>query len=453
MADTTPKGLRYPEDSDAPNIAVDIENLATDVDNEFDNYIAKSIVTAQGDLITASGSATPARLAIGAADTYLKSNGTAVSWQPVVAGGYYINSTAATALAGTDLTGLPEGEYIGTVLSINDSAAVSSDSYGQNQSFYVSQLSDITFIGERPGNVWVSRISNFGSGDNIFAFTFGNNTYLAGGDGGKLRTSTDGITWTTRDAALTTRIVSLTFGNSVFVAGAYNGQLRTSTDAITWTTRSTGLGGNWVASTSGNGVLVIATDSANLATSTDGTTWTSRTSTFGATPIRALTFGNGIFVAGGDAGQLRTSTDGITWATRTSGFGSSAIRALTFGNNTFVSGGYGATATGPNLATSTDGTTWTLRSVADLGSNQIFGLAFGSNTFVLGAYQGNVRISTNAITWTSANSQFGTTLIRAVGFGNRTFLLGGGAEKISTSSENGTFEASFAPVAQAINLP
>ena len=80
MADTTPKGLRYPEDSDAPNIAVDIENLATDVDNELDNYIANSIVTAEGDLITASGSATPVRLGIGAAGRVLSSDGTAVSW-------------------------------------------------------------------------------------------------------------------------------------------------------------------------------------------------------------------------------------------------------------------------------------------------------------------------------------------------------------------------------------
>lgn len=80
MAGTTSKGFRYPEDSDAPNIAQDIENLATDVDTGLDSYIAKSIVTAQGDLITASGSATPTRLGIGAEGTVLYSNGTAVSW-------------------------------------------------------------------------------------------------------------------------------------------------------------------------------------------------------------------------------------------------------------------------------------------------------------------------------------------------------------------------------------
>jgi hypothetical protein len=42
MAGTTTKGLRYPQNADAPNIAVDFENLATDVDTELDDYVLKS---------------------------------------------------------------------------------------------------------------------------------------------------------------------------------------------------------------------------------------------------------------------------------------------------------------------------------------------------------------------------------------------------------------------------
>ena len=105
MAGTTPKGFRFPEDADAPNIAVDIENLADDVDAELDDYIAKSIVTAQGDLITASGSATPTRLGIGAEGRVLYSNGTAVSWEVdptndvVTTAGDLIYGTGADAVA------------------------------------------------------------------------------------------------------------------------------------------------------------------------------------------------------------------------------------------------------------------------------------------------------------------------------------------------------------------
>jgi hypothetical protein len=39
MAGTTPKGLPYPSAGDAPNVSTDIQNLATAVDTEFDDYV------------------------------------------------------------------------------------------------------------------------------------------------------------------------------------------------------------------------------------------------------------------------------------------------------------------------------------------------------------------------------------------------------------------------------
>lgn len=39
MAGTTSKGLRFPQNADAPNVAVDIQNLATDVDTELNDYL------------------------------------------------------------------------------------------------------------------------------------------------------------------------------------------------------------------------------------------------------------------------------------------------------------------------------------------------------------------------------------------------------------------------------
>jgi len=42
MAGTTSKGLRYPTAGDNPAVHTDILNLATDVDNELDNYILAS---------------------------------------------------------------------------------------------------------------------------------------------------------------------------------------------------------------------------------------------------------------------------------------------------------------------------------------------------------------------------------------------------------------------------
>ena len=42
MAGTTSKGLRFPQNADAPNVAVDIQNLATDVDTELNDYLTLS---------------------------------------------------------------------------------------------------------------------------------------------------------------------------------------------------------------------------------------------------------------------------------------------------------------------------------------------------------------------------------------------------------------------------
>jgi hypothetical protein len=49
MAGTTTKGLRFPQNADAPNIAADFQNLATDVDTELDDYVLKA-----GALFTAN---------------------------------------------------------------------------------------------------------------------------------------------------------------------------------------------------------------------------------------------------------------------------------------------------------------------------------------------------------------------------------------------------------------
>jgi len=45
MAGTTTKGLRYPTAGDNPAVHTDIQNLATDVDTELDNYILASAPT------------------------------------------------------------------------------------------------------------------------------------------------------------------------------------------------------------------------------------------------------------------------------------------------------------------------------------------------------------------------------------------------------------------------
>lgn len=55
MAGTTSKGLRYPTAGDAPNVSTDIQNLATDVDTEFDNYVLAATPTFTQNITVPTG--------------------------------------------------------------------------------------------------------------------------------------------------------------------------------------------------------------------------------------------------------------------------------------------------------------------------------------------------------------------------------------------------------------
>jgi hypothetical protein len=55
MAGTTTKGLRYPTAGDNPAVHTDILNLATDVDNELDNYILSSSPSFSGTVTLGAG--------------------------------------------------------------------------------------------------------------------------------------------------------------------------------------------------------------------------------------------------------------------------------------------------------------------------------------------------------------------------------------------------------------
>ena len=55
MAGTTTKGLRYPTAGDNPAVHTDIQNLATDVDTELDNYILASSPSFTGTVTLGAG--------------------------------------------------------------------------------------------------------------------------------------------------------------------------------------------------------------------------------------------------------------------------------------------------------------------------------------------------------------------------------------------------------------
>ncbi len=203
-----------------------------------------------------------------------------------------------------------------------------------------------------------------------------------------IRTSTDGITWITRNSgsATTSDIYSITYGNGVYVYVGQNGLAGTSTNGTTWTTATSGITTAINDVKYGTGKFVFVGNSNQIGTSTDGTTWTTSTTLF-AGQHNKLIYANGLFIVGGQNGTLGTSTDAVTWTAITSGT-SSNINALAYGNGMYVyAGNNGA------FATSTDAITWSTGTSHT--SSNIQDLKYGNGRFVYVGDNGLMRTSTN----------------------------------------------------------
>lgn len=242
--------------------------------------------------------------------------------------------------------------------------------------------------------------TSFGTNNDIYSIAYGNNVWVAVGEDGKIRSSTDTVTWTTRTSNITavglSVIRAVAFGNNLWVAAGDGGAIRTSTDAITWTTQ------------------------------------TSNITTVGASSINSVAFGNNLFVAGANGGNMRTSTDGVTWNTTTSNFGVSNISVVSYLNNLWLAGGNGSV-----LRTSTDAVTWTTQSISGLSNFE--GIAYGQNIWMAAGWDGTggvIRASTDAVTWTTRPYPAQATILYSIGYGNNMWIVGDQYGSIRTSTDS-----------------
>jgi hypothetical protein len=158
----------------------------------------------------------------------------------------------------------------------------------------VAYGNNLWFAGGYGGNVrtstdaitWVTRTSNMASFENIHSVAYGDKYVAAGGNFStrKLITSTDSITWSAPaffgayggGGYLGAQIYSVAYGNGLWIAGTgsggYEGRIFTSTDAITWTTRTSNFGANDIKSVAyGNDLLVAGGYSGQLRTAPGST--------------------------------------------------------------------------------------------------------------------------------------------------------------------------------------
>jgi uncharacterized protein YebE (UPF0316 family) len=78
-------------------------------------------------------------------------------------------------------------------------------------------------------------------------------------------------------------------------------------------------------------------------------------------------------------------------------------------------------------------TTWTTVN-SNFGTTQIRSIVYNNGLWVAGGISGQIRTSTDATTWTTVNSNFGTTQIRSVAYGDDLWVAGGYSGQIRTST-------------------
>jgi hypothetical protein len=293
--------------------------------------------------------------------------------------------------------------YIQNQFVVGGNGAVSPGGFGEDAPH---------LFGSVDGN-WFRRPS--GVFPDIWALGYGQGLYVEV-NASTVRTSPDGITWTTRGSGLSTQLAGLDFDNNLFVLTAWGGGISTSPDGITWTIHTNNTTQNLWGAAYGNGIWVAAGQSFSgggaYETSPDGTTWTRHTST---SNFRNVAFGGGVFVMVGDSGYLASSTTGTSWTVRGSGTAGS-IYGVCYGDGYFV-----AVGNAGYLASSPDGTNWTPRTSG--ATVDLERVAYGGGTFVATGLGGLIIQSASTIPSIVSKRVTGGVELDLVGGFDRSYLI------------------------------
>jgi hypothetical protein len=267
--------------------------------------------------------------------------------------------------------------------------------------------------------------SSTGATVSIRGIGYGKDTYIVGGHGGLMNTSTDGTTWVAVTSGSTTSVYGITFGinDDYFVASNSGGYTATSRDGTTWGTWApvaSGATNNAVTVEYFNGFYLLGTVNGNILKSTNGITWTYKKQQLYSGGTNGFAYGEGRFVAVGSTSVYTSDDDGENWTSRTSG-ATGTINDVTYGKDTgkfvYVTGAGG-------IGTSTDGTTWSYNS--SVTATALYKIMYGNGLYVGCGDNGFIISSTDATTW-STYSTGSATNHSAIAYieGRGDFIMGG----------------------------
>ena len=277
------------------------------------------------------------------------------------------------------------------------------------------------------GLSWAGRALPGGS-QNLTAASYGNGKYVAVGassyldgvnPGGEatILTSSDGISWNSRNSDSFLGLNAITFTKGRFIAvGDYNNKfsgapfaegavILTSTDGANWTLtqKITSTAGNLTGIAAGTvlGVdaLVAVGEFGTVLVSTDnGLTWTETTdSAINGADLTAVTFGNGSFMAVATTNEVYASANrGATWSAEILPIPTTLtvkLQGITYFNGLFVAAGNDHFIVSKTTA---PGSTWTINTGYDYVNSSLHGITAVNGFFIAVGQSGHI-LQTNGL--------------------------------------------------------
>lgn len=235
--------------------------------------------------------------------------------------------------------------------------------------------------------------------------------FIIAANNGKIMRSIDGNIWSVIDTPATGRLYAASYANGRFFAGGENSTLLTSADGKVWEKKEIN------ASTSFEGVayhngLYIAIGNDCIAQSYDATNWSVSTGIPGSASryFRNIIYGNGQYVMAAVSNYLFYSEDGFTWRSKKA-IPTGSLLQIFYKSGLYLACGYNGA-----LAYSFDTDTWT--QVKTGTSNELTGIAYGNGRYVIVGKGGTILSSENGVSWTARTSPVSADLTRvAYGFG------------------------------------
>ena len=164
---------------------------------------------------------------------------------------------------------------------------------------------------------------------------FGAGHFVAVGDGDKIYSSLDGITWEERASGITDGLTGVRYSGGIFVAVGWSGRILASTDGMTWADHTPATCTENLMGVAWNNGIWCANSSSESWTSSDAVVWkrVSHFSDFSRSGVGAAV---GCFVLPQSDGVV-CSENGSEWATVWQAPSNSRYgRAIAEGNGTFV---------------------------------------------------------------------------------------------------------------------